>query len=324
MQLADQGSSGILWNDCQNKTGLNGAEFLLISLSIIFQAAVYNLWQWWSLQRCCCECGNSNAPAVRAYCGHTAPAECCWRMQGARRGPTVVRLLLQSAAGTGFRVYAGGTPLVVADPSCETAGVFMELGAAVVRELAKLQALPRNAVRCRSSLPPLSRPAPGSHHLIACSCRPTTHLPSPNPATRLSLPCPPAPRLPRHCCTLDSITYSHYCTKHPSGAGSPLIPQSSHATPYTAVTEGHTANKCCRAPLGATYHVGADLPHVLLAWGQNRLYPAPRYVIRSCWKDRNKWCCPVGCPSAGAYPSGNGQACSCPAAGLTKPRTRLL
>lgn len=88
--------------------------------------------------------------------------------------------------------HAGGTPLVVADPSCETAGVFMELGAAVVRELAKLKALPRNAVRCRSSLPPLSRPAPGSHHLIACSCRLTTHLPSPTPDTQLSPPCPPS------------------------------------------------------------------------------------------------------------------------------------
>jgi len=41
----------------------------------------------------------------------------------------------------------GGTPLVVADPSCETAAVFMELGAAVVREVAKLDAMPRNAVR---------------------------------------------------------------------------------------------------------------------------------------------------------------------------------
>lgn len=36
---------------------------------------------------------------------------------------------------------------MVADPSCETAAVFMELGAAVVREVAKLDAMPRNAVR---------------------------------------------------------------------------------------------------------------------------------------------------------------------------------
>ncbi len=41
----------------------------------------------------------------------------------------------------------GGRPLVIDDPSSETAGAFMELGAAVVREVAKLEAMPRNAVR---------------------------------------------------------------------------------------------------------------------------------------------------------------------------------
>lgn len=141
-------------------------------------------------------------------------------------GPTVDTLLLQSAAGTGFRVYAGGTPLVVADPSCETAGVFMELGAAVVRELAKLQALPRNAVRCRSSLAPLSRPAPGSHHLTACSsCRPTTHLPSPAPATRLSLPCPPS---------------------------SPLAPTLLYSGVHNLQPLLHQASKRCRVPSHST------------------------------------------------------------------------
>ncbi len=34
------------------------------------------------------------------------------------------------------------------DPASPTAGAFMELGAAVVREVAKLAAAPRNAVRC--------------------------------------------------------------------------------------------------------------------------------------------------------------------------------
>lgn len=40
-----------------------------------------------------------------------------------------------------------GSPLVVSDPSSDTAAVFMALGAAVVREIAKLEAIPRNAVR---------------------------------------------------------------------------------------------------------------------------------------------------------------------------------
>ena len=42
---------------------------------------------------------------------------------------------------------AGGRPLVVDDPASPTAEAFMELGACVVREVAKLQRLERNAVR---------------------------------------------------------------------------------------------------------------------------------------------------------------------------------
>ncbi len=43
---------------------------------------------------------------------------------------------------------AGGRPLVVAEPMSATAKAFMELGAMVVREIAKLKMQPRNAVRC--------------------------------------------------------------------------------------------------------------------------------------------------------------------------------
>jgi hypothetical protein len=42
---------------------------------------------------------------------------------------------------------AGGSPLVVEEPSSETAAVFMELAACVVREVAKLQMQPRASVR---------------------------------------------------------------------------------------------------------------------------------------------------------------------------------
>ena len=43
---------------------------------------------------------------------------------------------------------AGGRPLVVAQPSSPTAASFMELGAGLVREVAKMQRQQRNAVRC--------------------------------------------------------------------------------------------------------------------------------------------------------------------------------
>jgi Mrp family chromosome partitioning ATPase len=46
----------------------------------------------------------------------------------------------------------GGRPLVVADPAGETAQAFLELGAAVVREVAKLARAPRNAVRYDAAL----------------------------------------------------------------------------------------------------------------------------------------------------------------------------
>ena len=42
---------------------------------------------------------------------------------------------------------AGGRPLVVAHPSSPTADSFMELGAGLVREVAKMQRQERNAVR---------------------------------------------------------------------------------------------------------------------------------------------------------------------------------
>lgn len=45
-------------------------------------------------------------------------------------------------------MVAGGRPLVVAAPTSATAQAFMELGALVVREIAKLRLQPRNAVRC--------------------------------------------------------------------------------------------------------------------------------------------------------------------------------
>lgn len=41
----------------------------------------------------------------------------------------------------------GGTPLVVSSPVCATAATFMELGAIVVREVARLEAAGRASVR---------------------------------------------------------------------------------------------------------------------------------------------------------------------------------
>lgn len=46
-----------------------------------------------------------------------------------------------------FPLPPGGKPLVVADPAGATAAAFMELGAAVVQEVAKLKLVPRSAVR---------------------------------------------------------------------------------------------------------------------------------------------------------------------------------
>ena len=48
---------------------------------------------------------------------------------------------------------AGGRPLVVAQPSSPTAESFMELGAGLVREVAKMQRQQRNAVRSGSMQP---------------------------------------------------------------------------------------------------------------------------------------------------------------------------
>ena len=47
----------------------------------------------------------------------------------------------------GAVLCAGGRPLVVAHPSSPTAESFMELGAGLVREVAKMQRQQRNAVR---------------------------------------------------------------------------------------------------------------------------------------------------------------------------------
>lgn len=46
------------------------------------------------------------------------------------------------------RQSVGGKPLVVADPSSVTAGAFMDLGAAVVREISKLKAAAKASLRC--------------------------------------------------------------------------------------------------------------------------------------------------------------------------------
>ena len=45
------------------------------------------------------------------------------------------------------RSTAGGQPLVIAEPSGAVAAAFMELGSAVVREVSKLQAAPKNSLR---------------------------------------------------------------------------------------------------------------------------------------------------------------------------------
>lgn len=42
---------------------------------------------------------------------------------------------------------------MVEDPTCETAAAFMELGAAVVQEVAKLKLIAKNAVRCTLCAP---------------------------------------------------------------------------------------------------------------------------------------------------------------------------
>ena len=53
---------------------------------------------------------------------------------------------LEAAAGD------GGKPLVAADPTSPTAQAFLELGAAVVREVAKLRRAPQNSVRWDAEL----------------------------------------------------------------------------------------------------------------------------------------------------------------------------
>ena len=55
-----------------------------------------------------------------------------------------------------------GVPLVVADPAGETAAVFQELGACVVREAAKLAKVPKNAVRYDEELKALVVRVPSS------------------------------------------------------------------------------------------------------------------------------------------------------------------
>lgn len=43
---------------------------------------------------------------------------------------------------------SGGVPLVVRDPLSPMAEAYMQLGAIVVREIAKLELVEKNAVRC--------------------------------------------------------------------------------------------------------------------------------------------------------------------------------
>lgn len=57
----------------------------------------------------------------------------------------------------------GGSPLVVESPTSDTAQSFLELGAAVVREVAKLRAMPRSAVRWDSELKALAVKLPNSN-----------------------------------------------------------------------------------------------------------------------------------------------------------------
>lgn len=56
----------------------------------------------------------------------------------------------------------GGQPLVVESPTCQTAQAFLELGAAVVREVAKLRAVPKTAVRWDGELKVLAVRMPNS------------------------------------------------------------------------------------------------------------------------------------------------------------------
>ncbi|KAK9817738.1 hypothetical protein WJX72_001464 [[Myrmecia] bisecta] len=63
--------------------------------------------------------------------------------------PNLIRLpIVPDLAAAGD----GGRPLVVAEPTCPTANCFMELGAAVVQEIAKLKRVSRNAVRYDAEL----------------------------------------------------------------------------------------------------------------------------------------------------------------------------
>jgi len=56
----------------------------------------------------------------------------------------------------------GGQPLVVESPTCPTAQAFLELGAAVVREVAKLRAVPKTSVRWDGELKAMAVRMPNS------------------------------------------------------------------------------------------------------------------------------------------------------------------
>ena len=58
--------------------------------------------------------------------------------------PHIVRFPIERALAA---AGDAGEPLVVTDPTCATAASFMELGAAVVREVARLEAAGRASVR---------------------------------------------------------------------------------------------------------------------------------------------------------------------------------
>ena len=62
---------------------------------------------------------------------------------------------------------------MVAEPTGQTAQAFMELGAAVVREIAKLRLQPRNAVRCAAC----------SQALCCCACLRLSCVQGPGAAT---------------------------------------------------------------------------------------------------------------------------------------------
>lgn len=77
---------------------------------------------------------------------------------------------LQSEAGMVLSL-AGGRPLVVADPTCASSQSYMQLGAAVVTEVAKLQAATRPFVRYVISMLTGLRSEDCVFLFVVCTCR---------------------------------------------------------------------------------------------------------------------------------------------------------